>query len=78
MQWWDIYKLFGYAFEPDPLSKRERLRDILGAGTSQPEAMPDVRQDGSMMGGGRGVLRLRDSTDFIYLTSVTNRTNRYK
>lgn len=78
MQWWDIYRLFTYSFEDDPLSKREKSKDLLGAGVSQPEAIPDIRQDGSMLGGGRGVIRLRDSNDFIDLTSVTNRTNRYK
>lgn len=78
LNWWDFYKIFTYSFAEDPLSQREKRRDITGAGTSQPDVVPDVRQDGSTLGGGRGVVRLRDSNDFIDLSSVTNRTNRYK
>jgi hypothetical protein len=41
--------------------------------------MPDVRAgaDGSW-GGGRGTIRLRDSNDFVDLSTVTNRIHRYR
>lgn len=75
--WSDIYKFFAYAFEKDPLSQRTSS-DLQGAGVTQPEAIPDIRQDGSFWGGGQGTLRLRDTNDFVDLSSVTNRKSRYK
>ena len=79
MAWWDHYKLFTYSFEEDPQTKLRKMRDLTGAGHSQPDALPDIRaQDGSYWGGGRGLVRLRDSQDFIDLSTVTNRQSRYK
>jgi len=78
MAWWDFYKLWTYSFEPDPLEKKVDAQQATGAGVTQPDAIPDIRQDGSFWGGGRGVIRLRDTNDFVDLSSVTNRTNRYK
>ena len=48
MAWWDFFKVFSYAFTDDPLSKRTR-KEVIGAGISQPDAIPDIRagQDGS-------------------------------
>lgn len=76
--WADIYKIFTYAFEDDPLSKYIRSQQLTGVGVTQPDAIPDIRQDGSYWGGGKGLIRLRDSNDFIDLSSVTNRQSRYK
>lgn len=78
MAWWDFFKVFTYAFTDDPLSKRDQ-RDMAGAGVTQPDAIPDIRagQDGSW-GGGRGSIRLRDTNDFVDLSTVTNRIHRYK
>jgi len=78
MPWWDFYKLFTYAFEDDPLSKKRKASDLSGAGVSQPDAIPDIRQDGSYWGGGNGLIRLRDTNDFIDLSTVSNRQSRYK
>ena len=79
MAWYDFYKLFSYSFTPDPLEKSKRIRDLTGAGVTVPDAIPDIRaQDGSYWGGGRGLVRLRDSNDFIDLSTVTNRQSRYK
>lgn len=79
MPWWDHYKLFHYSFEEDPQTKLKKMRDLTGAGHSQPDALPDIRaQDGSYWGGGRGLVRLRDSQDFIDLSTVSNRQSRYK
>lgn len=77
--WWDFFKVFSYAFTDDPLTKRNN-RDLGGAGTSQPDAIPDIRgsQDGSWGGGGGGAIRLRDTNDFVDLSTVTNRIHRYK
>jgi hypothetical protein len=76
--WSDLYKLWTYAFEKDPLSRRTDDSGISGAGVTQPEAIPDIRQDGSFWGGGKGLVRLRDTNDFIDLSTVSNRKSRYK
>lgn len=80
MAWNDILKIWKFATADDPLGRRERSRSIEGAGVGSTEAMPDLRSDGGYLTGGRGgnVIQLRDSTDFIDLSSVTNRQNRYK
>lgn len=77
MAWWDFFKVFTYAFEEDPLAKRNR-RDFGGAGVSQPDAIPDIRGGQDGFSGGRGSVRLRDTNDFIDLSTVTNRIHRYK
>ena len=76
--WQDLFKIFTYSFEPDPLSKESDPKKITGAGVTQPDAIPDIRQDGSYWGGGKGQIRLRDSNDFIDLSSISNRQSRYK
>jgi hypothetical protein len=76
--WYDYYKSFTYAFRDDPIAQRRGEKDFPGVGVSQPDAVPDIRGDGSFWGGGRGMIRLRDSNDFIDLSSVTNRQSRYK
>lgn len=80
MSWWDFYKLFYYSFQKDPLDKKNKGQRLSGAGVTQPDAIPDIRnQDGSYWGsGGRGVIRLRDTNDFIDLSTITNRQNRLK
>lgn len=78
MAWWDFFKVWTYAFTDDPISQR-RFREPTGAGISQIDAIPDMRAgaDGSM-GGGGGAIRLRDTNDFVDLSTVTNRIHRYK
>lgn len=76
--WWDYFKLWSFVFTSDPLSQKDNDKQITGAGVSQPDAIPDIRQDGSFWGGSRGMIRLRDSNDFVDLSSVTNRQSRYK
>lgn len=78
MAWWDYFKTFTYAFTDDPLARR-RDRDASGAGYPVDGAIPDIRggNDGTT-GGGRGAIRLRDTNDFVDLSTVTNRVHRYK
>lgn len=82
MQWSDLYKLWSQANNRDPISRiiRSRKRNLEGsAGVTQPDAIPDLRSDGSYWSGGsRGALRIRDGDDFIDLSSITNRQSRYK
>ncbi len=75
MQWWDYFKIFTYAFTDDPLSK-EREKFISGAGVSQSGAIPDIRAGQDGMGGGS--VRLRDTTEFIDMSTVSNRLHRLK
>ena len=76
--WSDLYKLFTYAFEDDPITKQSKSRDISGAGVGVKDAIPDIRQDGSFWGGSKGIVRLRESNDFVDLSSITSRISRYK
>jgi intein/homing endonuclease len=76
--WADMYKLFNFAYRPDPISRKANQKAIDGVGVTQPDAIPDIRADNFWGGGGRGAVRLRDSNDFIDLSSVTNRQSRYK
>lgn len=69
-----FFKIFQYAFRYDPLSKKDR-DSFNGAGTSQLDAIPDLRAGGS--GGGTSI-QLRDSNEFVDLSTVTNRLHRYK
>lgn len=78
MSWADFFKLFTYSFELDPLSKKVKQQQATGAGISQPGAVPNIRGDGSFWGGSKGLVQLRDSNDFIDLSTVTNRQSRYK
>lgn len=76
--WADLYKYNLHAFKPDSLSKKRRQKVVDGAGVTQPDAIPDIRADNYWSGGNKGQVRLRDSNDFIDLSSVTNRQSRYK
>lgn len=73
--WWDTFKVFTYAFSDGPL-ERKNQRGFTGAGTPQPDAMPDLRSGGSGAGGGN--VQLRDTNEFVDLSTVTNRMHRYK
>lgn len=78
MAWSDFFKLFSYAFTPDPLEKQDSKHGFAtGAGISQPDAMPDLRAGSGGLGGG-GSVRLRDTNDFVDFSTVTNRVHRYK
>lgn len=76
--WADIYKIYNFAFRPDPISRKASSRVIDGVGVTQPDAIPDIRADNFWGGGSKGAMRLRDTNDFVDLSSVTNRQSRYK
>jgi hypothetical protein len=78
MAWWDFFKLFTYAFSEDPIAQRDNLKPP-SSGIPQPDAMPDIRGNSDGTGGaGGGSVRLRDTNDFVDLSTVTNRMHRYK
>jgi len=77
MALWDqLFKLFTYAYTPDPLSKKLSTKDITGAGISQPDAIIDVRGASELASGAGGYIRVQN--ELIDLTQTTNRQNRYK
>lgn len=78
MAWWDFFKVFTYAFTDDPISKKDKSKDFGGAGYSDPSGMIDVRAAANGTLGGGGSVRLRDTNDFVDLSTVTNRIHRYK
>ena len=75
MPWWDFYKLWTYQFEKGPIERLDTAQ-ITGAGVVVPDSMPDLR--GDSFGLTQSQIRLHDSNDFIDLSTVTNRQNRYK
>jgi len=75
MPWFDFYKLWTYQFEKGPLEKLDN-KNLTGAGVVVPDAMPDLRNDA--YGDSRSQLQLHDSNDFIDLSTVSNRPQRYK
>lgn len=73
--WSDLFKLFTYAGEQDPLSKQRDTRQFQGSGIAQPEALGV-----DFTGGGpnAGMANFRQTTDMIDTTTLTNRAMRYK
>lgn len=76
--WADIFKTFANAFRADPLSAREDSREVSSVGVISPDSIPDIRGYEGYWSGGKGVIPIRDSHEFIDLSSVTNRQSRYK
>lgn len=78
MAWYDIFKLWKFVRETDPYDRRRR-RDFEIGGVMDASQIPNLRQDTGYGGGNRStMIRLRDTTDFIELSSVTNRQSRLK
>lgn len=69
--WTDFFRLFTYAGEQDPLSKSKDPSQLQGAGITQPDAM-------GLDGAGSLGPNLRETTDLIDTTTLTNRAMRYK
>lgn len=77
--WANFYKTFTYAFSDDPLSKKISTRDIVGAGIQNPDSVPSISPDGGFYGTqDQRLVRLRESNDFIDLSTISNRMSRYK
>jgi hypothetical protein len=77
--WSDIFKTFTYAFADDPLNRKLAPKDLVGAGITSPDSIPSISPDGSYWNGSDNrLVRLRESQDFIDLSTVSNRISRYK
>lgn len=75
MAWYDLFKLFSYAFTQDPLGKKKDTRDFPSAGVGSPEAILDLRNAETLSSGGAFV---RVQNELVDMTSATNRLNRLK
>lgn len=77
--WADFFKTYQFAFTGDPLDKTLNTKDIVGAGITSPDSIPSMSPDGSFYGGADSrIVRLRETNDFIDLSTVSNRQSRYK
>lgn len=77
--WADFFKTFDFAFAKDPVSRTLQPKDLVGAGVAQPDAIPSLNPDGSFWSGSDSrLIRLRETNDFIDLSTVSNRQSRYK
>jgi hypothetical protein len=77
--WSDIFKTFTYAFSSDPLSRKLQSKEIVGAGIISPDSIPSISPDGSYWNGqDNRLIRLRETQDFVDLSTVSNRISRYK
>ena len=78
VSWADLYKTWQNQGKFDPIKRKYVTDDeIEGAGVSIPDAITDIRAAGQF-GGGSNSLRLRDTNEFVDLTSIANRQARYK
>ncbi len=75
MAWYDLFKLFTYAFTQDPLAKKSDVKDFPSAGVSSPDSILDLRNLETLSQGGAFI---RVQNELVDTTSATNRTNRYK
>jgi hypothetical protein len=76
MAWYDFYKLFTYAFTQGPLDRKKDTKQLTGAGTTQPDVLPDLRNADGYSAGANAFIRIQN--DLVDLTTTTNRANRYK
>lgn len=75
--WSDFFKLFSYASEKDPLSKKKDTSKFSGAGIAQTDALTT----GGELISGQGpsnYVNLRQTYDMIDTTTLGNRSMRYK
>ena len=73
--WYDLFKIFSYAFTQDPLSKKSDVKEFPSAGVSSPDSILDLRNAENLSQGGAFI---RVQNELVDTTSATNRTNRYK
>ena len=77
MAWYDYFRIFNFGFKRDPYSQQKDPRNLTGAGVSQPDALQTMGGD-DIAAGPQGLMAYRQSNDMIDITTLTNRTGRYK
>lgn len=75
MAWYDLFRLFNYAFTQDPLAKKSDVKEFPTAGVSSPDSVLDLRNLETLSQGGAFI---RVQNELVDTTTATNRTNRYK
>jgi intein/homing endonuclease len=68
--WSDVFNIFTYSSEPDPLSRVKDTQRFQPVGITQPDALNYET--------GGGLANLRQTTEFIDTTTLTSRPMRYK
>lgn len=76
MKWYDFFKVFNYSFADDPLSRKKDKRNLPGAGVTQPDAMPDLRNADGLTAGSGAFIRVQN--DLIDVQTTSSRMNRMK
>lgn len=77
MKWYDYFRLFTFGFQKDPYSKSQDPKNLTGSGVSQPDALQTMGGD-DIAAGSQGLMAYRQSNDMIDVTTLTNRSGRYK
>lgn len=77
MKWYDYFRLFTFGFQRDPYSKSQDPKNLTGSGVSQPDALQTMGGD-DITSGSQGLMAYRQSNDMIDITTLTNRSGRYK
>lgn len=77
MKWYDYFRLFTFGFQRDPYSKSQDPKNLTGSGVSQPDALQTMGGD-DIASGSQGLMAYRQSNDMIDITTLTNRSGRYK
>jgi len=77
MKWYDYFRLFTFGFQRDPYSKSQDPKSLTGSGVSQPDALQTMGGD-DITSGSQGLMAYRQSNDMIDITTLTNRSGRYK
>ena len=77
MAWSDYFKLFTFGFQKDPNSKVQDTKNLTGAGIAQADALQTFAGDDVVNNPG-GLMAYRQTNDMIDITTLTNRTARYK
>lgn len=75
MSWSDFYKVFTYAFEEDPQTRRRNLRGKTGAAQSVPDVLPWMKDGGF---GSSMKSSLRVGSDMVDMSSTATRQARIK
>ena len=77
MAWTDYFKIFTFGFQKDPNSKVQDTRNLTGAGIAQADALQTFAGD-DVINSPAGLMAYRQTNDMIDITTLTNRTARYK
>jgi hypothetical protein len=77
--WPDLFKVFNWSFQNDPISKGTDPANLSGAGVNSPEGITSsLGQETGYGGEPQHSIRLRDTNEMVDFSAATSRMNRYK